>query len=66
VPGISIPDETRKRIESAGETENSIKVGTELAVELIEQIKGWASGIYIMPQFHRYDMISDIIMAVKE
>jgi len=46
--------------------ESGVKVGTELAVELIEQIKGWASGIYIMPQFHRYDMISDIIMAVKE
>lgn len=66
VPGISIPDETRKRIESAGETEHSVKVGTELAVELIENIKPWASGVYIMPQFHRYDMISDIIMAVKE
>ncbi|MBC7876671.1 MAG: bifunctional homocysteine S-methyltransferase/methylenetetrahydrofolate reductase [Anaerolineales bacterium] len=66
VPGISIPDETRQKIESAGDTEDGVKVGTELAVELIEQIKGWASGIYIMPQFHRYDMISDIIMAVKE
>ncbi|MHB8776960.1 MAG: bifunctional homocysteine S-methyltransferase/methylenetetrahydrofolate reductase [Anaerolineales bacterium] len=64
VPGVFIPEEARKRIESAGE--NSAKVGVELAVELIEGIKGWASGIYIMPQFHRYDMISEIIMAVKE
>ena len=64
VPGVFIPEEARKRIESAGE--NSAKVGVELAVELIEGIKGWAGGIYIMPQFHRYDMISEIIMAVKE
>lgn len=64
VPGISIPDEARKRIESAGE--NGSKVGVELAVELIQDIKNWASGIYIMPQFHRYDMISEIIVAVKE
>lgn len=64
VPGVFIPEEARKRIKSAGE--NSAKVGVELAVELIEGIKGWASGIYIMPQFHRYDMISEIIMAVKE
>ncbi len=63
VPGIVIPDETRKRIESAGE--NSAEVGVELAVELIEQIKQWANGIYIMPQFHRYDMVADIIEAVK-
>lgn len=66
VPGIFIPDEARKRIESAGDSEQGAKVGVELAVELIEQIKGWASGIYIMPQFHRYDLISDIITSVKE
>ncbi len=64
VPGIFIPDEARARIESAGEA--GAKVGIELAVELIEQIKGWASGLYIMPQFHRYDMVAEIIEAVKE
>ena len=66
VPGIFIPDEARKRIGATSDVESGVKVGTELAVELIEQIKGWASGIYIMPQFHRYDMVSDIIMTVKE
>jgi homocysteine S-methyltransferase len=63
VPGISIPDEARKRIEAAGE--DGINVGIELAVELIEQIKGWASGLYIMPQFHKYDMVAEIIEEVK-
>jgi homocysteine S-methyltransferase len=66
VPGIFIPDEARRRIESAGDSENGVKVGVDLAVELIRNIKSWAAGIYIMPQFHRYDMVSDIIMAVKE
>jgi homocysteine S-methyltransferase len=61
VPGVSIPDEARKKIEAAGNAESGIKVGVELAVELIQQIKGWASGIYIMPQFHRYDMVAEII-----
>ena len=64
VPGISIPEEARKRLESAGDSAS--KVGVELAVELIQGIKSWAHGIYIMPQFHRYDMISEIIVAVKE
>ena len=62
VPGIFIPDETRKRVEEAGE--NSSRVGVELAVELIEQIKSWASGVYIMPQFHKFDMVAEIIEAV--
>jgi 5,10-methylenetetrahydrofolate reductase len=63
VPGIFIPDEARQRIESAGE--EAAKIGVELVVELVEQIKSWAGGIYIMPQFHRYDMVAEIIEAVK-
>ena len=65
VPGIFIPDEARTRIESAGDAEHGAKVGVELAVDLIQNIKSWASGIYIMPQFHRYDMVAEIIEAVK-
>lgn len=65
VPGIFIPDEARTKIESAGDAEHGAKVGVELAVDLIQNIKSWASGIYIMPQFHRYDMVAEIIEAVK-
>jgi homocysteine S-methyltransferase len=65
VPGVFIPDEALRRIESAGDAERGAKIGVELAVELIEQIKSWASGIYIMPQFHRFDMVAEIIEAVK-
>lgn len=66
VPGVFIPEEARKRIESADDAERGSKVGVEIAIELIEGIKSWAGGIYVMPQFHRYDMISEIIVAVKE
>jgi homocysteine S-methyltransferase len=64
VPGVIIPDEARARIEAA--KDNAAKVGVELAVELIQKIKSWAGGIYMMPQFHRYDQASEIIVAVKE
>ncbi len=63
VPGITIPDEARARIEAA--KDGAAKVGVELAVELIQKIKSWAGGIYMMPQFHRYDQASEIIVAVK-
>lgn len=63
VPGVFIPEEAIQRIEAAGE--EGARVGVELAVELIEQLKGWAAGIYMMPQFHRYDMAAEIIEAVK-
>ena len=63
VPGIFIPEAARRRVEEAGE--NGSRVGVELAVELIEGLKPWAGGIYIMPQFSRYDMVAEIIEAVK-
>jgi homocysteine S-methyltransferase len=64
VPGIFIPEETRKRIEEAGE--NGTRVGVELAVELIQQLKAWANGIYLMPQFHKFDMVAEIIEQVNK
>ncbi|MFH1524657.1 MAG: bifunctional homocysteine S-methyltransferase/methylenetetrahydrofolate reductase [Chloroflexota bacterium] len=63
VPGISIPEETRVRMGKAGE--DGAKVGVELAVALIEAVKPWAQGVYIMPQFSRYDLVAEIIEAVK-
>ncbi|HVN16066.1 MAG TPA: methylenetetrahydrofolate reductase, partial [Anaerolineales bacterium] len=63
VPGISIPEEARKRIEAAGE--NGARVGVELAVELVDNLKPWANGVYIMPQFYRFDMVAEIIEMVK-
>jgi methionine synthase I (cobalamin-dependent)/5,10-methylenetetrahydrofolate reductase len=63
VPGIFIPEEIRQRIEMAGEGSS---VGVELAVELIEQIKSWANGIYLMPQFHKFDMVAEIIERVRQ
>ena len=62
VPGISIPEEIRKRIEAAGE--EGVKAGVEIAVEMVEQLKAWAGGVYIIPQFHKYDMVAEIIEKV--
>jgi methionine synthase / methylenetetrahydrofolate reductase(NADPH) len=64
VPGISIPDKIIQRMEQAGE--RAAEEGIRIAVELIEQIKPWAQGVYIMPQFSRFDLIAEIIEKVKE
>jgi homocysteine S-methyltransferase len=63
VPGISIPEKTLSRLEQAGE--HAAEEGVRIAIELIEQIKHWAQGVYIMPQFSRYDLISEIIENVR-
>ena len=41
------------------------QAGVELAVKLIEEIKPWAQGIYLMPQLNRYDMVAEIVEAVR-
>jgi homocysteine S-methyltransferase len=63
VPGISIPDPIRARIEAAGD--EGVKAGVEVAIELADQFKAWAGGVYIMPQFHKYDMVAEIIEAIR-
>ncbi|MFC2028372.1 bifunctional homocysteine S-methyltransferase/methylenetetrahydrofolate reductase [Chloroflexota bacterium] len=64
VPGIDIPMEMLTQLEQAGEDASS--VGVRSAIDLITDIREWSRGIYIMPQFHRYDLIAEIIEAVKD
>ena len=59
VPGISIPQEIRARLEAAGD--DSPQEGVRIALELVEQIRDWAAGIYLMPAFARYDLAAQVI-----
>ena len=63
VPGIVIPNETRNRIGLAREA--APLEGVQIAVELIQQIKEWGQGVYIMPAFGRYDLAAEIIESVR-
>ncbi|MEX2161215.1 MAG: bifunctional homocysteine S-methyltransferase/methylenetetrahydrofolate reductase [Anaerolineales bacterium] len=63
VPGITIPEKIRARLEAAGD--KGPHEGVRIAIELIEQIRPWAQGIYLMPQFNRFDLVAEIIEAVK-
>jgi homocysteine S-methyltransferase len=63
VPGVFIPEAARLRMEAAGE--EGAKEGVQIAVELICQVRSWAAGVYIMPQFNRFDLAAEIVEAVK-
>jgi len=62
VPGIVIPEATMNRINAA---EVASAEGVRIAIEIIQQMKDWAQGVYIMPQFHRYDLVAEIIESSK-
>jgi methionine synthase / methylenetetrahydrofolate reductase(NADPH) len=59
VPGITISEATMGRLHAAGE--KAPEEGVAIALELIEEMKPWASGIYLMPQFGRYDLAAEIV-----
>ena len=64
VPGISIPEPIRARIEGAGE--NASAEGIKIAIELVEQLRPFIQGVYLMPPFNRFDGAAEIIEAVKK
>lgn len=62
LPGVSIPPELLARMEAAPDPREE---GLRIAIELIEQVRGWASGVYLMPPFGRYDVAAEIVERVK-
>jgi methionine synthase / methylenetetrahydrofolate reductase(NADPH) len=59
VPGIEIPEEIQARMRQAGE--GGPAEGVRIALQIIEKIKPWASGVYIMPAFNRFDIAAELI-----
>lgn len=62
VPGITIPAEIFTRLEEAGQ--DAPHEGVRIATEIVEQLRTWASGIYLMPAFNRYDLAAEIVEGV--
>ena len=63
VPGITIPEQIRERIRLAGE--RAPQEGVRIALELTDQMRQFARGIYLMPAFQRYDLAADIVEGAK-
>jgi homocysteine S-methyltransferase len=63
VPGIEIPEDIRKKMEVAGD--DGARTGIQIAIELIQEVKSFSKGIYLMPAFNRFDYVAEIIEAVK-
>jgi homocysteine S-methyltransferase len=39
--------------------------GVRIALELVDQMRAWVQGIYLMPQFSRYDLAAEIVEGCK-
>ena len=67
VPGIEIPDAARERMRAAGDDpERAWAAGLGMATELAAALRGeGVAGIYVMPQFGRYDRAADVVEAIR-
>jgi homocysteine S-methyltransferase len=60
VPGIEIPESASRRMAGAGDT--AWREGVAMAGELIGDLReDGVAGIYVMPQFGRYDLASEVV-----
>jgi homocysteine S-methyltransferase len=58
VPGITIPDEVRARMRAAGE--HGHEEGLKQAEELLSAARSMVQGVYLMPSYGRYDIVSEL------
>ncbi|MBI2016255.1 MAG: methylenetetrahydrofolate reductase [Candidatus Rokubacteria bacterium] len=63
VPGISIPEPVRRRLREAGD--GALRVGIEMAQELMHAVRGRYAGAYLMPSFGRFEVVAEVLDALR-
>jgi hypothetical protein len=59
-----IPESARARLSGAGDGASG--VGVAMAAELVGELRAaGAAGVYVMPQFGRYDLAAEVVEAAK-
>jgi methionine synthase / methylenetetrahydrofolate reductase(NADPH) len=64
-PGIVIPDVVRDRMRVAGDGEAAWREGLAIAADLIATLRAEVAGIYVMPQFGRYDRAAEVVETAR-
>jgi methionine synthase / methylenetetrahydrofolate reductase (NADH) len=63
VPGITIPNHVRERMRQAGE--HGHEEGLRLAQELLGEAHELIQGVYLMPSYGRYDVVSTLTQMLQ-
>jgi homocysteine S-methyltransferase len=66
VPGMSIPDHIRKRMQQAGDGDSGRAEGIRIAQEALIDCRPMIHGSYIMPPFNRFEMALKVIEVLPE
>ncbi len=63
VPGIDIPLALRDRLRRAKDQQHE---GVIIAQEMLQELRPFVQGVYMIPVFGRYDLVADVLDALKE
>jgi methionine synthase / methylenetetrahydrofolate reductase(NADPH) len=66
IPGMSVPDSTRKRMRQAVGAKEARQAGVDIAIESMMGVRDKVAGVYIMPPLGRYDMAAQILDALGD
>jgi len=59
VPGMNIPEKLRERMRQA--KDQSAQVGVLIAKEILSEAKDMVDGVYLMPSFGRFEVVSEVL-----
>jgi len=63
IPGMVIPSRIREKLRNAGD--KAAAVGIESAKEFLREAKQMVAGAYLMPPFKKYDIVPQILEAIR-
>src|SRR5262249_52561302 len=63
VPGITVPDSVRERMRQAGE--RGLRAGVEMARSLLSDVRRRYAGVYLMPSFGRFEVVAEVLDALR-
>ncbi len=66
VPGVYVPDEVIAQIARYADRDDQLKAGVELAREMVERVKPFASGIQVSAPFGRYGLAVEVAGALLQ
>ncbi|WP_420631295.1 bifunctional homocysteine S-methyltransferase/methylenetetrahydrofolate reductase [Candidatus Leptofilum sp.] len=62
VPGMSIPKLLRQRMATATDPQQE---GVAIAQEILEAVRPFTQGVYLMPAFGRYDLVANVMDGLR-
>jgi methionine synthase / methylenetetrahydrofolate reductase(NADPH) len=63
VPGITVPEEIRRRLRAAGD--HGLRVGIETAQAILVEVRRRYAGAYLMPSFGRFEVVAEVLEAAR-